>query len=146
MIEKSLQDKIIFGSQLTAKEIIKIFSYDEEEKDAFSYLRRYMKLVEKRIDEIEKDEEKLKRFALAGLFLTYRAYNHIGISMETANFSEIDFIIHSLRLRAFRDYFKDEIKDTSNYLEMLNFSVFHYLMFTFRLKSLPRKLCKFVVK
>lgn len=52
MIDKNLQAKILSSAQFTTKDIIEIFSYDAGEK--------------------------LKRFALAGLFLKYRACNHSG--------------------------------------------------------------------
>lgn len=105
-----------------------------------------MKLVSRKFNEIENDEEKLKRFALAGLFLTYRACNHSGSSMETENLDDIDSGIHNIRLKAFRDYFKTEIKSANHYLKMIDFSAFDYVLSAFRLKSLSRKLYKFVVK
>ena len=146
MIGKILQAESISASPLTAKEIIEIFSYDTDEREAFSYLHRYMKLIDKKLGEIENDEEKLKRFALAGLFLTYRACNHTGQPMETKNFKKFDSDIHKLRLSAFRDYFKTEIKGSAHYLKLIKFFAFDYVLLAFRLKSLPRKLYKFVVK
>ena len=63
---------------LTSKDIIEVFSYDLGEQDVFPYLKRYMSLIKDKLPEIEKDNEKLRKFALAGLFLTYRAFNHSG--------------------------------------------------------------------
>ena len=134
------------SEKASPKEVIEIFSYSANEVATFSYLRRYMKFISKRLDEIENDEEKLKRFALAGLYLTYRACNHSGSLMKTENLEEFDSGIHKIRLKTFRDYFKTEIKGTDHYLRMINFSVFDYILLIFRLKSLSRKLYKFVVK
>lgn len=141
-----MQEENISITRYTPKEIIEIFSYDVDEREAFTYLRRYMKLINKRLDEIENDKEKLKRFALAGLFLTYRACNHSGSSMNTENLKDLDSGVHKTRLTVFRDYFDSEIKSTNHYLKLIDFSAFDYVLLIFRLKSLPRKLYKFVVK
>lgn len=146
MSDELLSKENFTADQLTTRQIIEIFSYNSNERDAFPYLRRYMKTISQKLDEIENDEEKLKRFALAGLFLTYRAFNHSGSPMETEKLDNLDSGIHKLRLAAFRDYFKTEIKDTNHYLKMIDFSVLDFLLLFFRLKSLPRKLYKFVVK
>lgn len=55
---------------ISPKEIIEISSYSEAEQETFKYLANYMKLINKRFPEIEGDTEKLKKIALAGLFLT----------------------------------------------------------------------------
>lgn len=146
MIGKTLQDESLSASQLTAKEIVEIFSYNTDETNTFPYLHRYMNLVSKKINKIEKDKEKLKRFALAGLFLTYRACNHSGQLMETENLTNFDSGIHKVRLTTFRDYFNTEIKGTDHYLKMIDFSVLDFILLFFRLKSPQRKLYKFVVK
>lgn len=68
---------------LTPKDIIEIYLYDLEEQDGFPYIKKYMSLIENKLPETEKDEKKLRRFALAGLFLTYRAFNHSGQPFTT---------------------------------------------------------------
>lgn len=146
MIGEILQKENLSTTQMTTKQIIQTFSYDANEREAFSYLHRYMKLVSKKLDEIENDEEKLRKFALAGLFLTYRACNHSGSSMETKNLNDIDAGIHKIRLMTFRDYFKTEIRGVNHYLKMIDFSIFDYVLLAVHLKSISRKLYKFVVK
>lgn len=146
MIGKTLKVESLSASQLTAKEIVGIFSYNTDETKNSSYLHRYMKLVFKKINEIENNEEKSQRFTLAGLFLTYRACNHSGQPMEPENLANFDSGIHKLRLTAFKDYFKTEIKSSSHYLKLINLSAFDYVLLVFRLKSISRKLYEFVVK
>jgi hypothetical protein len=130
----------------SSKEIIEIFSYSADEQKTFDYLRHYMKRVSKNFVEIENDEEKLKKFALAGLFLTYRAFNHTGNNMTT----EIENIstesIHFKRLKAFKNYFGIKILNTEHYLSMINFSKFDFVLMMFRLISVSRKLYYFVIK
>jgi hypothetical protein len=54
--------------------------------------------------------------------------------------------IHNLRMTVFKAYFKTEIQGISHYLKLINFSIFDFVLLIFRLKSLPRKLYRFVVK
>jgi hypothetical protein len=56
MMNETLRESLPV-SQLTPKDIINIFSYKPHEKETFPYLRRYMKLVSKRFDEIEKTKK-----------------------------------------------------------------------------------------
>src|SRR5687768_2203291 len=110
---------------ISEKEIVEIFSYSKDEQEDCPYLARYMKRVSRKLPEIEKDKDKLRRFALAGLFLTYRACNHSGSKMTT-NISDFpNESIHYKRLRTFNEYFGAEIKDTQHYLSLINFSFFH---------------------
>jgi len=131
---------------ISSKEIIEIFSYSKEEQETFVYLRRYMKWISKKLPEIEGDNEKLKRFALAGLFLTYRAFNHQGSSMTTDVGDSSSESIDYKRLGAFKEYFGIEIKDTSHYLSMINFSILHFILMMFRISNISRKLYYFVIR
>lgn len=85
------------------KEIIKTFSYSKDEQEAFPYLARYMKRVSKKLSEIEKDKYKLIRFALAGLLLTYRAFNHLGNEITIDIGDSSSEYIHYKRLGAFKE-------------------------------------------
>ena len=130
---------------LTSKDIIEIFSYDQEEQELFPYIARYMKLVTKKLPEIEKDVEKLRKFALAGLFLTYRVFNNTGRTMTT-EFKEPppetgDF----KKLLAFKEYFGIEIIDTDHYFSMINYSFVDFILMALRLRKISKKLYKFVV-
>ena len=130
----------------SSKEIIETFSYSVDEQETFDYLRRYMKHISKKLVEIENDKEKLKKFALAGLFLTYRAFNHTGNKMTTEieNISpeSIDF----KRLKTFKEYFGIDILSAEYYLSMINFSKFDFVLMAFRLTNISRKLYYFVIK
>lgn len=130
---------------LTSKDIIEIFSYDQEEQKLFPYIEHYMKLVTKKLPEIEKDEEKLRKFALAGLFLTYRAFNHTGQSMTTEFKEPQPETADYKKLLAFKEYFGIEIRDTSHYFSMINYSFFDFILMVLRLRKISKKLYKFVV-
>ena len=130
----------------SSKEIIEIFSYSVEEQETFPYLRRYMKLITKKLTEIETNPDKLRKFALAGLFLTYRAFNHWGVTMST-NLSEVSpDDMHYKRLKTFKDYFGLEIKDTKHYLSMMNLTELNLLLMMMRVSSVSNRLYSFVVR
>lgn len=131
---------------LSSKEIIGIFSYSKGEQETFPYLAHYMKRITKRIPEIENDNEKLRKFALAGLFLTYRAFNHSGSEMTTDVGDISSEYIHVKRLGAYKEYFGLEIKDQGHYLSLINFSFLKFILMIFRIISISRKLYRFVVK
>ncbi|HEY0047867.1 MAG TPA: hypothetical protein VGB68_01175 [Pyrinomonadaceae bacterium] len=116
------------------------------EQETFPYLSRYMNCISKKIPEIESEREKLKNFALAGLFLTYRAFNHSGDTMTTEIENTLSESIHLKRLKAFKEYFGIKIMNTEHYFSMLNLSKFDLILMMFRLSNLSRKLYNFVVK
>lgn len=118
---------------LTATDIIEIFSYTDEEQEAFDYLKKYMNAVRPRFKEIQSDDAMLKRFALAGLFLAYRASNYMGETMSTEVTADSKGI-GNRRLRMFHDYFKTEIKSSSHYLKLINLNVFDFICFILWLK------------
>lgn len=131
---------------ISSKEIIELFSYSKDEQDTFSYLQGYMKRISKKLPEIEGNQEKLKKFALAGLFLTYRAFNHTGSKLTTDNGDILSDSIHFKSLGAFKDYFGLEIKDTEHYFSMMNLTKINLLLMMFRLTDISRRLYYFVVK
>lgn len=71
MSDKPIQKVKLLVAQDNVKGIIDVFSYSTNERETFPYIHRYMNLITGRLDELENNKEKLKRFALAGLFLTY---------------------------------------------------------------------------
>lgn len=131
---------------ISAKEIIKIFSYSEDEQETFPYFARYMRRVNKKLPEIENDREKLRKFALTGLFLTYRAFNHTGSKMTTdiGDISSED--IDCKRLGTYKEYFGLEIRDERHYLSLINLSFFKFILMMLRMSSISRKLYRFVIK
>ena len=66
-----------------------IYSYTEEERSTFAYIDRYMNCV------FDTPHISDTGFALAGMFLTYRACNHSSIRMSTS-LNEIQFPQESL--------------------------------------------------
>jgi hypothetical protein len=131
---------------ISSTEIIEIFSYTSEEQKTFAYLRRYMNRITKKLREIEHDREKLKRFALAGLFLTYRTFNHSGSAMTTEVGDISSENIHFKRLGALKDYFALEIRSAEDYLSLMRLSKFHFILMMFRLTDISKTLYHFVVK
>ena len=131
---------------ISSKEIIKIFSYDLEEQAAFDYIRIYMMRIESRLQEIEQDEKMLKRFALAGLFLTYRAFNHGGDLMTTELEYYNDESIHHRRLKVFKEFFQFEIRNSSHYLDMIGLSKLDIILLMFRLKKISTFLYNYVLR
>jgi len=64
--------------------IVEVFSYTEEEQDAFPYLQEYMGKIMPIRMQLLATEEGRRRYMLAGLFLSYRASVHIGGTMSTS--------------------------------------------------------------
>lgn len=64
--------------------VFEIYSYTVKERKAFSYIDRYMASVD---DALTEDADALDEvgYALAGLFLTFRASNHSGCPMTTCS-------------------------------------------------------------
>jgi hypothetical protein len=64
-------------------EIIKLFRYPPEERALFPYIDAYMAAMENWLDENQMDDKQLVRYMLAGIFLEYRAANHMGNTFHT---------------------------------------------------------------
>lgn len=131
---------------LSPKNIINIFSYSLVEQESFDYIRKYMTRIKPKLYEIEKDEAMLKRFALAGLFLTYRAFNSTGDLMSTELTSYDDENIHYKRLKIYKEYFQSEIKNSSQYLKIIDLSGVDFILFLLRIKRVPKFLYDYVIK
>lgn len=106
-------------------EILEVFSYSEKEQAIFPLLKRYMNKISPYLDRVLSNPEMEERFMLAGLFLTYQAFNHLGVKMTT----EIDNLdleppdIHRHRLLAFKKFTGKSIRDSHDYLKMIRFSI-----------------------
>jgi len=112
-----------------AEEVLRLFSYTEEEQKAFPYLREYMRRVRPELASVLAAPRGRERFMLAGLFLTYRALNHSGdgISTDTSGMSPDS--IHARRLEAFRRITGREISDPLKYLRMIRFNPLKLVLF-----------------
>lgn len=122
------------------KEIIKLFSYSNEEREAFGYIKKYSVEVDKYLTEIITDEEKLKKFMLAGLFLTYRACSHQGENMTTNTELLSLKNDHKTRLNTFYKSTGIEIISTKDYLKKINFNPIKGIF------GIDKFLLKFVLK
>lgn len=102
--------------------VAELFSYTEKEQETFPYLRGYMRRIEPHLATVLSDPAKRERFMLAGLFLTYRAANHLGVNMTTDGDSVDRRLSEYHRLTGHR------IIDTRSYLKMIRFSLLKYLL------------------
>ena len=62
----------------------------------------------------------IERFCLAGLFLEYRAYNHMGADLTTTPVDGIWVCPRSPRVLRFGEITGRNIKSTAHYLRLLN--------------------------
>ena len=65
----------------SSKDIIEIYSYTEDEQKNFAYLRKYMKLITPKLREIERDREKLKKFALSRRTELFHKYSILKVNL-----------------------------------------------------------------
>ena len=103
-------------------EVIKLFSYTEDEQQTFPYLRTYSRKITPMLPTVIANVDMTERFMLAGLFLTYRAFNHMGISMTT-NIASLALeypTIYTHRLMAYLTNTGKDIQDTRAYLNLLH--------------------------
>ncbi len=101
--------------------VLATFSYSEDEQEAFPYLKRYMTKVIPLLGESLREISTRNNFMLAGLFLTYRACNHLGCNIST-DMGEISLLdIHMKRLELFRRVSGVHIESTRHYLELIDF-------------------------
>lgn len=110
-------------------EIINTFSYSKSEQGTFPYLKEYMDSVQERLPSILEVEKCRNGFMFAGLFFTYRACNHMGISLSTENLMNDKDSEHYHRLKAIREN-GIIIHSTYEYLTLINFSLMKMLFFS----------------
>ncbi len=84
------------------------------------------------------DPVRRRRFMLAGLFLSYRAANHQGLTLST---HETGSSFVNDRLRAYRQLTGEDIESTQDYLGKIGFSFWRW-----GLVGAGRALYRFVVK
>ena len=105
-------------------DIQQLFSYSDQEQATFGYLQRYMRQITPHLEQILDVPATRERFMLAGLFLTYRAYNHSGLQMTTTLDESQPETIHQQRLVAFARYSKKALTTSRDYLRAIHFPVF----------------------
>lgn len=103
--------------------IMELFSYSQDEQSAFPYLQDYMTRIRPKLPLILEDPDTLERFMLAGLFLTYRAFNHWGESMTTDDNGLVDYgnSIHIVRIKTFKQVTGKDIISTGHYRRWISF-------------------------
>jgi len=121
--------------------ILDVFSYSEREREAFSYLDRYMRAILPIRDGILDTTAGRERYMLAGLFLTYRAFNHWGRPMTTESLGKEVPETHRLRLSTFKSITGKSINSTGQYLKMVKANWIKILLI-----PADRWLLKFVIK
>jgi hypothetical protein len=113
-----------------AAEARALFTYRRAEQKAFPYLGTYARLLRPRLEGVLADEGARERFMLAGLFLSYRAFNHMGMGLSTdpAVLAQVFPSRHTRRLRAFHRLTGQEIHGTGDYLRRIGFWRRPYLL------------------
>lgn len=98
------------------------YFFDENEISTFRYIKKYNSLILPKKAEILKDEKKIMKFSLVGLFPIYRMCNHWGTIISSSKSSEFKTPIYKERLALIEDIIGEKLIDTDHYLKLLNFS------------------------
>jgi hypothetical protein len=104
-----------------ARIVLSLYSYSEEEQSTFPYLKEYMDRIRPHLPDIASSSPQLERFMLAGLFLTYRAYNHVGKEMTTHSDTVSDDDVHQQRLLTYKQLTGRDLKSAREYLTHIHF-------------------------
>ncbi len=108
---------------MDTQEIVRrTFSYTDDEQAAYSYIGKYMQHITPLLDQILSTPMGQEKFMIAGLFLTYRAFNHWGRNMTTGNLPDLESSIHRNRLITYVSITGNEIQGTDDYLSRLGVS------------------------
>ncbi len=121
-------------------EILEVFSYLDVEQKVFDYISAYMSLIYQDLDQIRGDSERLRRYMLAGLFLTYRMCSHSGWDMHTGSLAVWPEGIDRTRMEKFREISGEDLKGIKDYKERIGMNAFTYLF-----KEPAKMLHKFVM-
>jgi hypothetical protein len=103
-------------------EILELFWYSSEERELFPYIDDYMIALENWLDENELDDKQLVRYMLAGLFLEYRAANHMDKNFHTIIYEWTSIYLIPKTRQKFQTINKDlgsPIQTTEEYLQRL---------------------------
>jgi len=103
--------------------IIELFKYSSKERELFPYIDAYMVALENWFGENQMNDEQLVRYMLVGLFLRYRAANHIGNDFNTITYGEWSrAILSSKTIQQFEIIKKSlghPIESTDEYLRLI---------------------------
>ena len=108
-----------------------LYSYTQQEQATSPHLSEYMREVAPDLSRIVATSPGRGRFVLAGLFLAYRACNHMGVALsssEAANLSSP----HRERLAGVEAHTGHRLAGTSHYLRLLGLSRIRILVPMFR--------------
>jgi hypothetical protein len=102
--------------------VIELFWYSPTERELFSYVDAYMSALENWLEENRMDEKQFVRYMLAGLFLEYRAANHIGNNFDTITNTWTNMYLRPKTVQKFQTinkYLGHPIQTTEEYLQQL---------------------------
>ena len=103
--------------------IIELFRYSPKEREVFPYIDAYMTALENWLRENRMNDEQLVRYMLVGLFLHYRAANHMGDDFKTITYGEWNrAILQPKTIQQFKTinkYLDHPIESTEEYLRLL---------------------------
>ncbi len=103
-------------------EIIKLFWYSSQEREVLPYIDAYMAALENWLGENRMTDEQLVRYMLVGLFLHYRAANHVGDDFNTITYEWSRRTLKPKILQKFQTinkYLGHPIDTTEEYLRLL---------------------------
>ena len=92
-----------------------LYAYTLDEQRTFPYLGRYMRGIAAETPRILSTPHGRERFVLVGVFLTYRACNHMGVSMSSTEAASLGSP-HRERLEGVEAHTGHRIGSTSHYL------------------------------
>jgi len=127
---------------MDSTKIQELYSFTSEEQELFDYAREYMRKVRKRLPFLLETQNGRERFVLAGLFLTYRACNHIGTTMSTDNEGGLTGL-HKERLSLVTSITGKKIRSTEEFLKLIGYSPLKVILLRVNTASF---LIRFVLK
>jgi hypothetical protein len=103
--------------------IIELFKYSSKERELIPYIDAYMTVLENWLGENRMNDEQLVRYMLVGLFLHYRAANHMGNDFNTNTYGEWSRAILSSKttqqFKTINKFLRHPIESTDEYLRLL---------------------------
>jgi len=102
--------------------IIELFWYSSKERELLPYIDAYMTALENWLREHRMNDEQLVRYMLVGLFLHYRAANHVGDDFNTITYEWSRRTLRPQTLQKFQSinkYLGHSIDTTEEYLQLL---------------------------
>jgi hypothetical protein len=104
-------------------QIIELFWYSSKDRELFPYIDAYMIALENWLGKNQMNDEQLVRYMLVGIFLHYRAANHVGDDFNTITYGEWNRAIFSKKtiqqFQTINQYLGHPIDTTEEYLQLL---------------------------